>query len=447
MLQQPTEKVAYHDSSAYLSEEEWKILHQWQEELHQNVMKEIDHALASLGPVIATMVVSLRAKSEEEPCLMEDQRAEGRHNRHTLPSGMIMNPDKLFRIAKKESLHMNGTQDTHEIVRNDCLSTEEQQTSILIDDFGEEFGENSTDSHSGHDSISFYIKEEGGAYYIDSQDHKQKESTYNSTGHDIISFCINEDEPCVIDKQDTKLKESTHNCTDVKSGTRKMKMGHLIAYTEKITAGNILHEEGKRKVHQISEKEANAKSQQWSGSHSNIQEEKSAHCEGSSVSQEYAILNPWASNIPKTDSHNTVLPHLSNAKISVCRQIRYGPYACPECEKMFKTNQDLRRHQRTHSGERPYHCADCGKRFARSHHLTAHKRTHTGERPFQCSICDKSFSLKGNLKAHHNTHMMEYRKQMPAFVKRTSTSDGGFPALGAVGNIKQAIAQSHMVLG
>lgn len=242
MLQQPTEKAAYHDSSAYFSEEEWKILHQWQEELHQNVMKEIDHALASLGPVIATMVISLRAKAEEEPCLIEDQRSERRHNSHTLPSGMTVNPDTLFRITKKENLHMNGTQDTHEIRRNDCLSTEEQQTSILIDDFGEEYGENSTDSHSGHDIISFYIKEEGGAYYIDTQNHKQKESTSNATGHDNISFCINEDETCFVDKQDTKFKESTYNCTDIGAGVPICNSREMYAWSE-TTIGSILGED------------------------------------------------------------------------------------------------------------------------------------------------------------------------------------------------------------
>ncbi|XP_069095205.1 zinc finger protein 282-like isoform X2 [Pleurodeles waltl] len=412
MLQQPSEKAAYHDVSAYFSEEEWSILQQWQEELHQNVMKEIDHALTSLGPVIATMVFSLRAKAEAEPCLMEDQRSERRRSSHTLPSCMIMNPDTLLRRTKNENLHLNGPLDTNDIGKKDCLSTEEQQTSIYIDDFGEEIGENSTDSHSGHDIISFYIKEEGETYYIDTHDHKQKESTYNSTvtGHDIISFCINEDETYFVDKQDSKNMETTRTSTDVGSETRKIKAGHLIAYTEKIT-GNVLHEEGERSMHQSPKKGANTKGQQWAGSNFTLQEEQIVHCKGGSVSQEYATLSPWTSDILGSDSHSNILPHLPNAKVPVCRQISYGPYACPECEKMFKTNQDLTRHQRTHSGERPYHCTECGKRFARSHHLTAHKRTHTGERPFQCTVCGKSFSLKGNLKAHHNTHLMAYRKQ------------------------------------
>ncbi|KAJ1139741.1 hypothetical protein NDU88_006108 [Pleurodeles waltl] len=255
-------QAAYHDVSAYFSEEEWSILQQWQEELHQNVMKEIDHALTSLGPVIATMVFSLRAKAEAEPCLMEDQRSERRRSSHTLPSCMIMNPDTLLRRTKNENLHLNGPLDTNDIGKKDCLSTEEQQTSIYIDDFGEEIGENSTDSHSGHDIISFYIKEEGETYYIDTHDHKQKESTYNSTvtGHDIISFCINEDETYFVDKQDSKNMETTRTSTDVGSETRKIKAGHLIAYTEKIT-GNVLHEEGERSMHQSPKKGANTKVQ------------------------------------------------------------------------------------------------------------------------------------------------------------------------------------------
>lgn len=45
-------------------------------------------------------------------------------------------------------------------------------------------------------------------------------------------------------------------------------------------------------------------------------------------------------------------------------------------------------------------CLLCQKRFTSRQDLKRHVRTHTGERPYQCPLCPHRAALKGNIKKH-----------------------------------------------
>uniref|UniRef100_A0A674CTX7 Zinc finger protein 33B-like n=1 Tax=Salmo trutta TaxID=8032 RepID=A0A674CTX7_SALTR len=116
---------------------------------------------------------------------------------------------------------------------------------------------------------------------------------------------------------------------------------------------------------------------------------------------------------PSCKSTESMMDHL---------QTHIGAKCCHICGKYFAWDTFLKRHLRSHTGEKPFHCQDCGKGFTQRGHLNLHMRSHTGEKPHQCQDCGKCFSQNTSLIVHMRTHTGEKPYMCPVCRKCFTTS-------------------------
>ncbi|XP_042371733.1 zinc finger protein 513-like [Plectropomus leopardus] len=82
-------------------------------------------------------------------------------------------------------------------------------------------------------------------------------------------------------------------------------------------------------------------------------------------------------------------------------------YSCSLCAFTSRYSNHLKRHMRTHDGQKPYRCPICPYASAQLVNLQRHARTHTGEKPYRCHQCSYACSSLGNLRRHQRMHTQE----------------------------------------
>lgn len=94
-------------------------------------------------------------------------------------------------------------------------------------------------------------------------------------------------------------------------------------------------------------------------------------------------------------------------KLSRSADIPPKLYSCSLCAFTSRYSNHLKRHMRTHDGQKPYCCPVCPYASAQLVNLQRHARTHTGEKPYCCPQCSYACSSLGNLRRHQRMHTQE----------------------------------------
>ncbi|XP_069095174.1 zinc finger protein 12-like isoform X2 [Pleurodeles waltl] len=470
------EQVKFQDVAVCFSEEEWKVLQEWQKDFYKNVMKEIHQTVIAMGYQIVNTGTLLRIHKGKDIYIqdLQDTVTADTCNQTAL-SHPTVNPDVLFRIAQTEDPYCRDEQCPREkevsnspgscfpiVTSAYSLTTDEELELCSTDHQGSkqrsshhaaahgtceanEYGSSRTQAWSqGSKSSSILHITRGLSRQLDEQN--ERTTSHNERTSQGYPFC--QTEVCLSDEDEPPLRLRGHPDEDVESSSSDSSSGPLAIPDDDIVK---IKEEEEEDIYFVDHKD------------SEIMERISNLPDGGSKRRQRKFAESVQSiktNAPSRESlweKTTKVLHASYMGLNSRRQMRSESYQEMKRDKNLKYessfrlsdhfNLPTRRPQvalsqkfdecdsnlwnspycnglpKPQQNPARYTCAECGVTFRLKRDLIRHKESHSGLRPYACTDCGKSFFRKPNLTKHYKTHTGQKPYKCTFCHKRFSRKD------------------------
>jgi len=108
-----------------------------------------------------------------------------------------------------------------------------------------------------------------------------------------------------------------------------------------------------------------------------------------------------------------------------------NPFVCKYggCEKHFKAEQTLMKHEKTHTQYNSLVCTYCHKHVILSKYLNDCIPSHTGAISFFCITCGGAFPSAASLIMHQNWHQQLYDNDISDYIENGTDEEGIIPAM------------------